>query len=259
MSGEMVSRPVGLHPGFCGKLPARGDFVSRRLPRSFIDPWDAWLQAGLARSRDQLLDAWLDAYLTSPIWRFGLGAGVCGESTWLGILMPSVDGVGRHFPLTIAAELPKELNLIRALLDSGSWFARAEQLALSCLDDDFDFDSFENEIAVTGLPAIEHGSSAGWQDEPLGRECPETSAWHYRVSAGFDAVLPELAENLLSGARLHYSLWLTSGSDQIGPSFLLCERLPPVMGFAALLDGRWVERGWSQDPSPKRQPLKSTS
>ena len=27
--------------GWYGKLPASGDFVTRRLPPSFIEPWDA--------------------------------------------------------------------------------------------------------------------------------------------------------------------------------------------------------------------------
>ena len=33
--------------GFWGKLPARGDFVRAGLPRSFVEPWDAWLQSAL--------------------------------------------------------------------------------------------------------------------------------------------------------------------------------------------------------------------
>src|SRR5690606_36950533 len=50
MSGELVSLDSGrlavTHqggPGFYGKLPSRGDFVSRRLPADFIGQWDAWL------------------------------------------------------------------------------------------------------------------------------------------------------------------------------------------------------------------------
>ena len=33
--------------GWYGKLPASGDFATRRLPPSFIEPWDAWLNAML--------------------------------------------------------------------------------------------------------------------------------------------------------------------------------------------------------------------
>ena len=99
----MPGEPLGAaKAGFYGKLPARGDFVSRRLPRSFVEPWDAWLQQGFASSRDHLGDGWLEAYLTSPIWRFVLAPGVCGPAGVAGVVMPSVDSVGRYFPLTIA-------------------------------------------------------------------------------------------------------------------------------------------------------------
>ena len=41
-------------PGLYGKLSDRGDFVSRRLPRAFVDPWDTWLQDSLARGREPM-------------------------------------------------------------------------------------------------------------------------------------------------------------------------------------------------------------
>ncbi len=52
--------------GFYGKLAGRGDFVSRGLPNTFVEPWDAWLASGMRASQDELGAAWLDAYLTSP-------------------------------------------------------------------------------------------------------------------------------------------------------------------------------------------------
>ncbi len=85
--------------GFYGKLPVVGDFVSRRLPNEFIKPWDGWLQSAIAASREELGDEWLNSYLTSPIWRFLLSPGVCGNKAVAGIMMPSVDRVGRYYPL----------------------------------------------------------------------------------------------------------------------------------------------------------------
>ena len=38
-------------PGFYGKFPELGDFVNRRMPRSFLDRWDEWLQNAIATSR----------------------------------------------------------------------------------------------------------------------------------------------------------------------------------------------------------------
>ncbi|MFW8696321.1 type VI secretion system-associated protein TagF, partial [Mesorhizobium japonicum] len=67
--------------------------------------WDLWLQAGLRHSRELLRERWLETYLNSPIWHFSLGAEVCGRAAMAGVLMPSVDRVGRYFPLTLAAPL----------------------------------------------------------------------------------------------------------------------------------------------------------
>ena len=51
--------------GFFGKLVSHGDFVSRRLPESFMQVWDSWLQHGLLASREALGATWLETYLTS--------------------------------------------------------------------------------------------------------------------------------------------------------------------------------------------------
>jgi type VI secretion system protein ImpM len=99
-------------PGYHGKLPTKGDFITRRLPRGFLDSWDSWLQDVIAGSRTRMGEAWLDAYLTSPIWRFALPAGLCGEAAAADVVMPSVDRVGRYFPLTIAAVIPAGVDLL---------------------------------------------------------------------------------------------------------------------------------------------------
>ncbi len=94
--------------GFFGKLPCRGDFVRRRVPDEFVSAWDEWLQQCLTQSREQLVNAWgdrwRDAYLSGPIWRFVLAEGVCGTGAYAGVVMPSVDRVGRCFPLTIVTQ-----------------------------------------------------------------------------------------------------------------------------------------------------------
>src|SRR5699024_2225277 len=59
-----------------------------------------WLQSCLAESRRDLGEGWLDAWLCAPIWRFWLGSRIAGVPA-LGAMMPSVDGVGRYFPLCV--------------------------------------------------------------------------------------------------------------------------------------------------------------
>ena len=68
-------------PGWFGKIPNLGDFVSRRLPWEFTSAWDDWLQQGMQASREALGARWLALYLSAPIWRFQVAPGVCGWTT----------------------------------------------------------------------------------------------------------------------------------------------------------------------------------
>ena len=103
-----------MHVGLFGKLPSHGDFLRRRTSDEFVDAWDAWLRECLAESRTALGDRWLDIYLTSPAWRFVCAAGACGPVPVIGLMVPSVDRVGRFFPLTLVAELPDDVSVVAA-------------------------------------------------------------------------------------------------------------------------------------------------
>lgn len=120
--------------GWYGKIPSLGDFISRRLPESFRSPWDTWLQRAISSSRAQLGEHWLNLYLTSPIWRFILMPGICGDNLWIGVLMPSIDRVGRHFPLTIALQIKPYPEVLFAAFSAHAWYASLEQIALTTLN-----------------------------------------------------------------------------------------------------------------------------
>ncbi|WP_069472314.1 type VI secretion system-associated protein TagF [Candidatus Marithrix sp. Canyon 246] len=156
--------------GFYGKLPCKGDFIRRGLAKDFVQPWDTWLQQGLACSREQLGKDWDELYLVSPIWHFLLSAGLCGSSSWLGLMMPSVDKVGRYFPLTVAIKLPFQISE-NSLTDTAivNWFAQADDLALSTLEEPFDFDQFVLDISKLKLENLDAAKFKGrysiWWDE----------------------------------------------------------------------------------------------
>lgn len=138
--------------GWYGKLPTLGDFASRRLPNSFITPWDAWLQHRMTHSRQELGERWLDHYLGSPLWRFALGPAVVDESTWCGLLLPSVDRVGRYFPLTLALRptpMPASSADIYTVLD---WLESVTVTALAALDPHTPLDVFDRGLAELPWP-----------------------------------------------------------------------------------------------------------
>ncbi len=233
--------------GFFGKIPTHGDFISRRLPRSFLDPWDRWLQEAIATSRQQLGESWLEVYLVSPVWRFCLSPGVCGPEIWAGIVMPSVDRVGRYFPLSIAVSLPPGEGLFGISVRAREWFDDAQAVILSALEDEaFDLEQFDQRVRklASALPALDaapvlSGLADGHQPwrMPLRSDSPEQ----------FSGVCTHILHGAAVAKFGPYSLWWTEGSEHVMPSLLTCSGLPPVEGFAALLNGRWQDAGVWQD------------
>jgi type VI secretion system protein ImpM len=240
---------IGASPGFFGKLPANGDFVSRRLPRNFIDPWDQWLQAAIASSREQLGGAWLDDYLTSPIWRFALSAEVAGPLPCSGIMMPSVDKAGRYFPLTLATFLPTSVNLFQIAGISQTWYEAAEAVALSVLEEDPpDMELLDSQIIALGL-LVSTGVGESGNTPPDSGEA-HLKSWHVSMQSvtGLMDALPVMVKRLAELRFGTYSLWWSAGSEQIEPAILMCEGLPPATGYSAMLGGGWQKYGWDELP-----------
>lgn len=109
--------------GFYGKMPSLGDFVTRSLPRDQVGVVDEWMQEGLFALRS-ITDSWLDSYLVAPVWQFVLPAGVWAAVPLCGVLMPSVDRVGRYFPFFTGAPLSTVANG-----DAGTLWRRLSRLA----------------------------------------------------------------------------------------------------------------------------------
>jgi type VI secretion system protein ImpM len=91
---------AGRGPGLFGKLPAKGDFLTRDLPPVVLQAWEGWLQTVMSTSRDRLGPAWAERWRTAPVWRFWIGPDVFGTAC-AGAMLMSVDKVGRQFPLVL--------------------------------------------------------------------------------------------------------------------------------------------------------------
>jgi len=239
--------------GFYGKLPSHGDFLRRRVSDAFVEPWDAWLRECLAASRTTLGPSWLNIYLTSPAWRFVCAGGASGPSPVIGVVAPSVDQVGRYFPLTLVAELPPDVSLVTAAA-SARFFEAAERLVIETLATErVDFDRFdrgvmelEHELAAALVPSdvvLDPAASTILTDTP--------QAWQLPLARAFD--MPSALEQLLSVQleakyRPLVMLW-TEGSSFVEPSSLILKGLPGPELYTALLDGSWTEHRWRSVPA----------
>ncbi len=226
--------------GLYGKLPAHGDFLSRGLTAEFVEGWDDWLQRSLTSSQELLGENWLQIYLTSPIWRFVLSAGVVDAKPWAGVMMPSVDKVGRYFPLTLACPLPKQCCISELMVAGGDWFEHLETIALEGLQDDVDVGHLDEALKNLDTPPLSDVYPIGHQLDfarPVALNMGES---HQNPLNSFSFLLDSFLQQRLPS----YSLWWASGSQYVYPSFLVSGYLPSPQYFAAMLDGQWQQWNW---------------
>ncbi|EJM97808.1 type VI secretion system-associated protein TagF [Phyllobacterium sp. YR531] len=195
--------------GYFGKIPTKGDFVSRRLDRNVRAQIDQWLQSALKAGQEELAGEWLELYLNAPIWRFYLEAEICGPYPVVGMMIPSVDKAGRYFPFLVAAQIPDFTLSIASIEQTDEWLQSLESLVLSVLDDDFDLDFFDHRLAKI---AFNIGS-------------PDQDGDNTGVFAPLAAALTDRS----AGPR---SVWWTSGSDRRKAGISLYSGWPTANAFA---------------------------
>ena len=216
--------PADPIPGFFGKVPARGDFISRRLPPALQSDWENWLATLVVAARDALGNAWPDAWLTAPLWHFLLGTSLSPPSGAAGVLIASADRVGRLYPFTIIGAASNALSSDRLVLND--WARSAEALTLSALEDDFDPEALDAALVELGSPPAVAGVARATGDWPL----------------AFDGDWPNedadvFADSALQPPGPDQSAWYCRGSDRVEPMHLRCNGLPEPAIAAAMITG----------------------
>lgn len=227
--------------GYYGKIPGKGDFVSHQLPRIFIEPWDQWLQECIVASHEQLCERWLECFLVSPIWRFALSKGICSETAWIGIMMPSVDKVGRYFPLTLAVPVNASQPLLEIVVEEEQWFANIELVALTALEQNNELAEFNQKIDEIGVPESLYTNNTTSQQNDAMHVHILKDQWRLTTvdNLPLDSRVNILFQQLLQEKFNRFSLWWTQGSALIQPSLLVCNDLLPARKYHTLLNGNW--------------------
>ncbi|MEN3793643.1 type VI secretion system-associated protein TagF [Fulvimarina sp. MAC3] len=222
--------------GLFGKLPAKRDFVALHIPRTVLEPYETWVQGAMAASRNRLGGAFDDSYLISPIWRFVIGREIYGRSC-AGALMPSVDRVGRLFPLTIVfcaepgeAIAPPTIDAMHSLYET------LDDRLLGALEESNA--QIDPESLLHALPdvptrvALPEGSSAIrrgliWQTEASADEASSFEAFAH--------------DDYANAAATRSYWWTTSEVNGSGPFLFAVEGMPDPYLYVSMLDGRFVE------------------
>ena len=216
--------------GFYGKLPTYGDFIQKRLPTDFINPWHEWLQSGMVACREKNPDGWMTYYLNCPAWSFVLSAGICGEQAIAGVTIPSVDRVGRYFNFTMASVLPAGINPAAFAVTYREWLNGLENLALSALEEEMDQDAIEDSI---------NRASAELCLTPAPNTTFDGGTEYARVlsddPAGVVELLPEMLHKLVTRDHDQYGIWWHGGSSQVSAQLVTCAGMPDGEVYLGLM------------------------
>jgi len=216
--------------GFYGKLPAYGDFIQKRLPQDFINPWHEWVQTGMLACREHDPEGWMTLYLNCPAWCFVFSEGICGEQPVAGVTIPSVDRVGRYFNFTMASILPVGTSPTVFAAARHKWFEDLENLALAILDQEMDQDGIEQSI-------IDQSAELGWALSS--RPAFESGNGHSRIASndlnGVVGFIPALLHQMISTEQDRYGIWWHRGSSQATAQMLSCAGMPLGDTFLGLI------------------------
>ena len=221
-----------------GKVPAKRDFIAIGAPREFLKAWEPWLQGAISASRTTLGEKWQPAFLTAPIWRFWLGADICGRSV-IGAFMSSLDGVGRYFPLTLFACADDDGAIPPPEFGSqDDWFNAAEAFLMSTLDHDANFEAMTAELSALPPPFQELPKDAaqngGGGDDRNGPEVLPAQG------QGFSEVFSSIRVRNYAKIYAGSTFWWTIGGEGIAPVALSGKGMPDPFLFAAMLTGEFA-------------------
>lgn len=210
--------------GAFGKMPSVGDFFRISAPNAFVQVWDEWLQKCLVSGAHSFGQRWDELYMSVPIWRFCLSENLAGPDKIIGVLMPSIDRVGRRFPLTLMAKLPEDSSVVLDHFLQGDVFTSLEDTALSMLEDDATRDGLET--ALTGVAQPRATAT------PAFAKSGRTSIVQHGL--GQTATPAILASTCLAGQYTNPSVWSAVMEDDT--RLMVCDGLPEGANMQGLFD-----------------------
>lgn len=223
-----------MYCGLYGKLPARRDFLSRNVPRAFLNIWEPWIHGGITASKTQFSGEWQSVFDNAPFWRFWLGSEICGE-TVIGGFIPSVDGIGRAFPLTVFAMAESAFFFPPPVINMQSrWFSdlavffdfsRSEEDWEGALKDRLEALPFPKCLSPANILTVRNVSD----------DCFQIPAQTTKTSD----ILQAIGTADLAKAYARRSFWWTQTTDHHAGQIIIADQLPDPHLFGGFLSGKF--------------------
>lgn len=218
--------------GVYGKLPSHPDFVSESIRSEISNELYDWAQKMIYHGRDQMTEAgWLSAYLVSPIWRMCVPPSAERDGSWIGIMMPSVDAVGRYFPLFMTFEIdPKHINVEWLFKEADSLFLILEGVGLRALQERLQLGEVIFSLSQQ-IQRLSLGETVNAPTPLFDKSLP------FSIEQPTEEQLQELLQTSIS--QLEGSIWWNMGQvNGIEKPFIHCSGLPCMEEYSFLLTGQ---------------------
>ena len=167
-----------------GKVPRMGDFVRVRAHAEPTASFENWIQEAMAYGEAKRGAAWPAIYQGGAIHAFVFrppkkSKSASPASVVAGVFRPSLDAVGRRFPLVVAAPLAEQIvapgpHLLPLVL--GDFFEAATQ-QLMTVDSVGSLEEFERHVSRVASPYLDDAAARNAEYTQWAYNTPLATAW----------------------------------------------------------------------------------
>jgi type VI secretion system protein ImpM len=215
--------------GFFGKLPGAGDFVVRGFDRPLVAALTSWTDMLVSHLKLGAGDEWTAVFDRLQPVAWVAGAGVCGAAPFAGLIRPSMDRVGRRYPLIVGLSLPPDARVAPTASAGQGWFDYLDGLVYDAWSPGLGAEALAAALAEAP-PFPEVARDVSMIAEPV-----KGGGWHVRWSG--ETRPRDLAAYLLdatagAGLARHSLFW--TGPLQDGGDVLIVSGMPTADQLLAM-------------------------
>ncbi|MDQ6618119.1 MAG: type VI secretion system-associated protein TagF, partial [Pseudomonadota bacterium] len=126
-----------------------------------------WLRRGVTELRATMPDEWRTAFSSAPAWNCVIPSCLTGSRTFIGVIAPSRDRVGREFPICAGVALTGDAASRELIADAHGWMWSLGELIVEARDRPMPLEAFDASLLDIPLPAIPAESGGSTSDHDI--------------------------------------------------------------------------------------------